>query len=899
MLRAHSRKAGARIVSRTIRLSAALALAAAQSLFFTPPAAAQDARTVQAVRTATPIRVDGRLDDAAWREAVAVSDFLQLVPDEGRPAREQTVLQIAYDDEAIYVGARLFDSDPDRIVRRLSRRDLDADADWLSIYFDPHHDRLTGVELRVTAAGVQRDAIIYNDVFKDDTWDAVWDAAVSVDEQGWVVEMRIPFSQLRFRAGDAMTWGINAERSVHRTGEVSWLALTPSNESGLASRMAPLTGLEGVRPPRHLELLPYVTARSELVAPASAGNPFNDGSRFFGGAGIDVKYGLASNMTLDVTINPDFGQVEVDPAVVNLSASETFFEEKRPFFTEGSQIFSSFGKSGAAEYWNYYFFEPRLFYSRRVGRAPQVPAGGDHVDTPALTTILGAAKLTGRSRGGWTVGVVNALTGRESSRIAAVQGIERVEAEPLTNYFVGRAKHAVGSRAALGFIGTMVHRQQEERLAEHLVGQAYVGGVDGHLFLDSDHDWVISGGMAGSHLRGTAEAIDRLQRNSLRYMQRPDAPHITYDPTRTSLNGWTGNINLNRNRGNVTVNAALWGMSPGFDANDAGFGTQSDRGGGHGQVLFRKLTPDRFTRSRQLVIAKWWTWHYGGDSQGDGVTATANLQFLNYWRYNVTAGWSRDTWDDRLTRGGPTTVRPGITSVNMSVVSDPRRSLYGTLTANISERNYDAWTHTFRGEATWQPSDAVQLTAGPQLMRSQSRAQYLTAVRDPLATATFGSRYVFGELAQTEVSMPLRVNVTMSPRLALQIYAQPLVSVGDYGAITEFAQPRTYRFHRYGEDIGTIRPVAGGRELEIDPDGSGPASAFRLPEPDFNVKSLRLNTVLRWEFRPGSTLYAVWTRRGHDLGNPGEFEFGRDFGRVWGAEADDILLIKLSYWLSR
>ena len=864
------------------------------------PVAAQDTPVVRAERTDAPIRIDGRLDDVAWQTAQPAAGFLQRVPEEGQPARAGTELRIAYDADAIYVGARLHDPEPSRIVRRLSRRDLVADADRFSIFFDPHHDHLTGVEFRVTAAGVQKDAIIYNDVFQDDTWDAVWESAVSVDESGWIVEMRIPFSQLRFRAGEVLTWGINAERTVHRTGEDSWLSLTPSNESGLASRMAHLEGLAGIRPAHHLELLPYVTARSEHVAPSAGGNPFNDGSRMFGGVGLDVKYGLASNLTLDVTINPDFGQVEVDPAVVNLSATETFFEEKRPFFTEGSQIFSRFGESGASEYWSYFFFEPQLFYSRRVGRAPQVPATGDFTDTPALTTILGAAKVTGRTSGGWTVGVLDALTGRESSRVSTALGTEHVPAEPLTNYFVGRARHSLGQRAAFGVIGTMVHRgDQTQALKDRLVGQAYVGGLDGHWFLDSGQEWVLSGGLAGSTLHGTTAAIDRLQRGALRYMQRPDAPHVTYDPTRTSLKGWTGNINLNRNRGSVTVNAALWGMSPGFDSNDAGFGTQSDRAGGHGQVLFRKLTPDRFTRSRQLVVAKWWTWHYGGDSQGDGITTTANLQFLNYWRYNVTACWSRDTWDDRLTRGGPTTIRPGITSLNMSVLSDARKRIYGELFTNISERNFNGWSHTFGAALTYQPSDAVQITAGPQLRRSQSPAQYLSTIVDPLATATFGSRYVFGELAQTEVSMPLRVNVTMSPTLALQVYAQPLVSVGDYGALTEFARPRTYDFLKYGEDIGTIRPIGGTSLLEIDPDAAGPAAPFRLGQPDFNVKSLRLNAVLRWEFRPGSTFYAVWTRRGEDLARPGDFGFGRDFGDVWDADSDDVFLVKLSYWIDR
>jgi hypothetical protein len=862
---------------------------------------AQESVGVHAVRASAPIRVDGRLDDAAWREAPVVGGFIQRLPDEGQPARQQTQLQIAYDDDAVYVAARLLDSEPERIVRRLTRRDLVADADRFSIFFDPHHDHLTGVEFRVTAAGVQKDTVIYNDVYQDDTWDAVWDSAVTIDAQGWTVEMRIPFSQLRFPHADVLTWGVNGQRIVHRTGEESWLRITPSNESGLASRMPLLDGLSGIPPARHLELLPYLTARTEFVEPASAGNPFNDGSRLFGGAGLDLKYGISSNVTLDATVNPDFGQVEVDPAVVNLTASETFFEEKRPFFTEGSQILSRFGKSGASEYWSYFFFEPQLFYSRRIGRAPQVPAAGAHVDTPTTTTILGAAKLTGRTRRGWTLGVLDAVTGPEHTRLADAGFTRRdVQAEPLTNYFVGRAQHSLGSRAAVGLLTTMVHREKgTDRLADHLVGQAYVGGVDGHVFLDRDRDWVLSGGLAGSSQHGTEKAIDRLQRASQRYLQRPDAPNLTYDPARTSLSGWTGNLNLNRNRGNVTVNAAIWGMSPGFDSNDAGFNTQSDRGGGHGQVLFRKLTPDRFTRTRQLVVAKWWTWNWSGDSQGDGVQAVTNLQFLNYWRYNLTLGWSRDTWDDRLTRGGPTTIRPGIKSVNTSIVSDTRKRFFMSAFGTISERNFHGWSHTFGSSVTYQPSDAVSITLGPQVLRSQSQAQYLATVADPLATATYGSRYVFGDLAQTEVSMPSRINVTLSPRLGVQVYLQPLVSVGDYGAITEFARPRTYDFREYGRDVGMRTSVPGASLIEIDPDAAGPAGAFRISQPDFNVKSLRVNAVGRWEFKPGSTLFVVWTRFGDDRSDPGDFQFGRDVSGLWGADPDDVFLVKVSYWIGR
>ena len=838
----------------------------------------------------------------AWQLATVVTGFIQRLPDEGQPARQQTELRLAYDDDAIYVGARLHDSDPARIVRRLTRRDVVADADRFSIFFDPHHDHLTGVEFRVSAAGVQKDAVIYNDVYQDDTWDAVWESAVGRDEGGWTVEMRIPFSQLRFPHADVLTWGVNAQRIVQRSGEESWVSITPSNESGLASRMPHLDGLAGIPRARHLELLPYVTARSEYVAPPNSGNPFNDGSRAFAGTGVDVKYGVASNLTLDATVNPDFGQVEVDPAVVNLSASETFFEEKRPFFTEGSQILSRFGKSGASEYLELLLLRAAVVLltphrSRTAGARRRPPRGhpDDHhhprrgqahrQDAPRLD----ARRTRGRHR----------VRGPRASPTASSGG-DDVQAEPLTNYFVGRAQHAVGSRASLGLLTTMVHRADgSPELENRLVGQAYVGGVDGHVFLDARRDWVLSGGVAGSSLHGTEGAIGRVQVASQRYLQRPDATHLGFDPTRTSLSGWTGNINLNRNRGNVTVNAAMWGMSPGFESNDAGFMTQADRGGGHGQVLFRKLTPDRFTRTRQLVVAKWWTWNWGGDSQGDGVQAVTNLQFLNYWRYNLTLGWSRDTWDDRLTRGGPTTIRPGITSVNTSVVSDTRKRFFLTMAGALSERNFNGWSHTFSSAITYQPSDAVSVSMGPQVLRSQSQAQYLATYVDPLQTETYGSRYVFGDLAQAEVSMPTRVNVTLSPRLGLQVYMQPLVSVGDYGAITEFLRPRTYDFGEYGRDLGTIAPVPGTSLLEIDPDGTGPARSFRLSQPDFNIKSLRVNAVGRWEFRPGSTLFVVWTRFGNDRSNPGDFRFGRDVSDLWGAEPDDVFLVKVSYWIGR
>src|SRR5687767_1274688 len=395
--------------------------------------------TFRAARTARPPAIDGRLIDEAWAQVEPASDFTQRDPDEGKPATERTEVRFLYDNDALYVAARLYDSQPDLIDRRLARRDNSADADLLSIYLDPMHDHLTGAVFRVSASNVQQDSTLYNDSWTDGSWDAVWDSAVTVDEGGWSVEMRIPLSQLRFPFADQHTWGVNVERYIRRKNENDWLLMVPKNDTGLASKMPHLTGLDGIRPKRTFELLPYTAARTEFIAPR-AGNPFNDGSRSFADAGVDVKWGLTSNLTLNGTINPDFGQVEVDPAVVNLTAFETFFDEKRPFFLEGSQIFDNFGRGGSNSFWGFNSEDPDIFYSRRIGRTPQISANADFVDVPSATTILGATKLTGKTNSGWSIGLLEAITEQETARTQTNFLDGRSAVEPLTNYFVARVQ---------------------------------------------------------------------------------------------------------------------------------------------------------------------------------------------------------------------------------------------------------------------------------------------------------------------------------------------------------------------------------------------------------------------------------------------------------------------------
>jgi hypothetical protein len=856
--------------------------------------------TVQATRARGPVSVDGRLDEGVWATAPAAHTFLQRDPLEGEPATERTELRILYDDDALYVGVRLHDRGADQIVRQLSRRDEVADTDTFSLYLDPHHDHRTGVLLEVSAAGVQRDATIDDDILLDDTWDAVWSSATTVDEGGWTVEMRIPFSQLRFPTTPGHVWGINARRSIHRKIEDDWLALVPKNETGLASRMAHLEGIENVAPGKHVELLPYVSGRAEYIAPEESGDPFNDGSRLFGNAGLDFKVGVGTGMALTGAINPDFGQVEVDPAVVNLSEYEVFFEEKRPFFTEGSQTFANFGRSGASEYWTFYFPEPLLFYSRRIGRQPQGATNARFVDAPAFTTILGAAKLTGRTSGGWTVGVLDAVTGSEEARLSDGLERDRIQVEPLTNYFVGRAQRDLGSRGAIGFIGTAVNRRLEASsgLDRVLVDQAYVGGVDGHYFLDARHDWVWTGGFSTGTVRGSRESILRVQQAEQRYYQRPDADYVTLDPTRTSLSGWSGRTNIHKNTGNVIFDAGIWAVSPGLEVNDLGFENQTDRWGGHGMVIFRKLVPDRWTRRRQLWISKWWTSNFGGASNGNGITAQGSVLLRNYWQLDLDALVSWDTWNDKLTRGGPETIRPGIRRGRLTVTSDTSRRFWMSGFGELTDVNFGTWSRRFGVAVNARPWPALTLSLEPSYRRQHNVSQYLRRVEDPTATETFGARYVFGTLDQDEATIPLRLNLVFSPKLSLQLYTQVLLSAGAYPEISQLAERRTFDFPVYGRDVGTIHRGPEGDYL-IDPDGDGPAEPFLLANPDFNFKSLRVNAVLRWEFRLGSTLYVAWTQRRQNEANPGDFDLGGDAADLFRTPSDDVFVVKLAWWFGR
>jgi len=822
----------------------------------------------------TPPSIDGRLDETSWRTASIAGNFRQIDPNEGQSATERTEVRVLYDNSALYVGVRLFDREPARIVTRLSRRDEDPDADRFTFYVDALHDRVTGAAFEVSAAGAQRDAIISNDTNRDSSWDGVWEAAVTIDDEGWNAELRIPLSQLRFLKSEHQTWGFNVERVIYRKNEVDWFEMVPKKENGLASRMADLTDIDGVEPRRALEIMPYAVFRSEFIQPPAGGNPFNDGSRFFGATGFDIKYALRSNVILNATVNPDFGQVEIDPAVVNLGAFETFFPEKRPFFIEGSQIFSNFGYLGANNRFGFNRADPVLIHTRRVGRNPQGFASGDFADVPSSTTILGAAKLTGKTTRDWSFGILDAVTGREHARVETGGLRSRAEVEPLTNYFAGRLlKEFGGGRSGVGTLVTSVNRSfREPQLKDLLPGRANVAGVDGYHFLDSDREWVVNGKLVFSETAGTAAAIERLQLAPQRYFQRTDTPHVQFDPSRTSLRGWSGDINLNRNLGAWNLNTALWAVSPGFESGDLGFHFNGDAWGNHVAFTWKQIKPDKFTRYRDILFAKFYVWNYDNTRLGDGAMIFGNMTFLNYWNLGGNTGYFRKIQDDRLTRGGPPALGLPSGFMNLYLNSDSRKNVVLHLNGGRGWNEPDGGSSDGSFSVEWKPSPELKLSTGPSYSHNINVAQYVATVDDPTATATHGKRYIFARLQQRQLSMDTRVSILFTPKASLQVYMQPLIVAGDYVDFRSLAAPKTFDFDAY------------------------PNVPY---DPDFNFKSLRLNAIFRWEWRLGSTLYVAWTQQRQDLRDPGQFQLGRDFARVFSGPDDNIFMVKISRWFGR
>jgi hypothetical protein len=847
------------------------------------PAATQapDLPRATATRVQGSVAIDGRLTEPSWQTARPLSEFRQLDPQEGQPASERSDIRFLFDDEALYIGATLYDRQSVR--GRLGRRDMNMTAsDWLTVILDTNHDHRTAVGFEVNPLGVRRDQT-RSPSNEDNSWEPVWEVQTSITDSGWVAEMRIPFSQLRFTGRTNLEWGLQVERQIARNQEFSVWAFTPRELPGGIPRFGHLVGMSDLASGKKLEIMPYVVARSENIN--RGGNPFRDDQELGADAGLDLKYRVTSNMTLDATVNPDFGQVEVDPAVINLTAFETFFPERRPFFVEGSELFN-FGTDGTNS----------VFYSRRIGRTPTLAPDYDLRDVPDATSILGAVKLTGRTAGGWAMGVLDAVTGEEKARFRTVDGIDGESvAEPLTNFFAGRLRREAraGETAIGSFVGAVNRAELPGDLGVVLRKSAYTGGLD--LFHQwSKRTWTLQGFAASSHVRGTRAAITGTQRLPYHYFQRPDADHLEVDTLATSLTGFAGSAILSKRIGRLwNMSASLNTISPDYEISDLGFQRRADRIDAQTSVSYNESRPGRFRRyqgSATVLVEHNYDWQ----NISNRVFLNGFVQTLNYWGINLNLGYGPDgTIDDRLTRGGPRAARPGYVSLNAGISSDPRKSITGFLGTYLQRGPGEGSNNQFFATLEMNPRPNIQLELGPTLSFDESEAQFLGRVVDPLATQTFGTRYLFANVDQTTLSLDTRLNYTFSPSLSLQVFAQPFIATGKYGAVKEFAEPGTFRFNVYGTDVGEV--VDG----VIYPSGRSPgALSFAAPQPDFNIASLRGNAVVRWEWRPGSTMYFAWQQTRSGFRPIGDFEFGRGVDNVFGAPPDNVFLVKVSYWLN-
>jgi hypothetical protein len=892
------------------------------------PVAAQPpegAGPVRAARLSSPVVIDGRLDEAVWRGAPSVTRFTQRDPVEGGTPSESTWVWVAFDDRALYVAARLWDSRPDSVVAQLVRRDVSTASDRFFLYLDTYHDRRSGYYFGVNAAGVLLDGTLFNDVQSDASWDGVWDARVRREGAqgaagagasgeggcgpGWTIEMRIPISQMRSRAGAEQVWGINFKRCITRRNEVDYLVPLPKKASGFVSRFPELIGFEPGRRGRNVELLPYSTGKAEYLV-HEAGDPFHDGSRYTPGIGADLRAGVGNNLTLNATVNPDFGQVEVDPAVVNLSDVESYFEEKRPFFTENARIFS-FGQEGADAYWSLGWPAPRFFYSRRIGRAPQGDRRAARFrDVPLATHILGAAKLTGKPFEGFDFGTLQAVTSREDARYQS-DGLEsRSAVEPLTYYGVVRGlKQMKGGANGLGVMTTLAQRRLgNDDLADAMNHQSLMAGLDGWHFLDRKKLWVLSGWAGMSRVAGTEQRMIDLQRSSLHYLQRPDARQLGVDSSATSLTGYGARLWLNKQEGNVLFNSAVGMLSPKFDVSDVGYMSQADATNGHSGIGYKWTEPNAWRKDMSVVGILAVTGNRDGDLTSKGVYLNPTITFANDWTVNAEVFPFLSAKNDRRARGGPLMFEPASCWWQFSFDSDPsRRTTWHLVTSGSGAPSVNTSYWSIAPSVEWKPASNFTLSLGPGLDRALEDAQYVPLSRASAAApgavpADFGGRrYVFARLDQTTVSANLRLDVSFTRNLTLQTYVQPLIAAGRYGDFKELARAGSYEFIHYGRDHGSTCDPAYDPEIGeyavVDPDGPGPVPWFVLPDPSFNLKSLRGNAVLRWEYRPGSVLYFVWTQERSDFEPLGELRFGPSTRRLFDAQANDIFLVKATYHL--
>ena len=847
---------------------------------------AQDqTKSIEARSISEALNLDGRLDESFWSDVPILTGFLQKTPDEGAPPANRTEVQFAYDGEYLYVGATNYIENRDDVSTIVTRRDRSGASDRIIISLDTYRDKRTAYSFSISAGGARTDYYHATDSEhnRDYSFDPVWTARTEVYDDRWTAEMRIPFSQLRFNDVDEQVWGLNINRYMPLRREDLYWIVVPQNESGWSSRMGELTGIRGIEPSARLELLPYASGSARMASDVDPDDPYQDDIDLRGRVGLDAKIGLGPNLTIDAAINPDFGQVEADPAEVNLSAFETTFSERRPFFVEGVGLFNY---NGAHHY-----------YSRRIGGRPHgaVSADASFIDQPDNSTILGAAKLTGRLPSGLSIGVISAVTEREYAKYidATSQLEEEEEVEPLAYYGAARVKQEFNDGAStVGVIGTVVLRDLDTltTVGRRIPSQAYTAGLDWEVNF-ADRAYKIDGNFAGSRVIGDPLSIERLQRRSTRYFQRPDADYVELDPSRTSLTGYAASLELEKVEGDWTWEVAGAVESPEYELNDLGRLSGADDIDIWGDMTFRETDPGSFYQEWDVRLEGSSNWNFGGVRQSTSASLNFNFNWPDYLFYNYAGiGFNDKGLSDAKTRGGPLMDNENtLLNAWIGMYNNFGASLRWNWHFGYGAYEYNGFFINTNFGISADIGSRLELKLDPGFYTEITPRQYV-ARRDGGGSETFGSRYIFSELDFSQTSVQIRANYAVTPDLTVELYLEPFVATGSYSKFGELAAAGTGEVDLYGTQI-TLD--SAGRVYSVNDNGD----SFTLANPDFTIRSFRSNMVVRWEWLPGSTLFFIWQQNRGGFEPTGSTISPGDWFDALSDDGDNILALKVSWWI--
>lgn len=852
--------------------------------------------TTQRIEEAKTIKLDGIPEEEVWQAVPWSEDFIQHQPLENTPPYQQTHFKVLYDNKYLYLAYQVLDSAPDSIVRRMGRRD-DFPGDWVEVNIDSHHDLRSGFSFTLSASGVRGDeAISANGDSWDATWNPIWYAKTRIDAQGWTAEVKIPFSQLRYGNEPDKVWGLQVQRRIFRKDERSFWQFIPQSSGVWVSAFGELHGLHNIPPQKQIEIAPYVLAQTSRYQ-RQEGNPFATGSDSKIAGGVDGKIALTSDLMLDFTVNPDFGQVEADPSQVRIDGFQSYFQERRPFFMESRNIFD-YQLTGSSAGGNY--DQDLLFYSRRIGGAPHgypALAADEYADVPDKSNIVGAAKFSGKTDGGWSIGVLESVTKSEYARVDHKGEQRDVEVEPLTNYFVGRLQKDIhGGNTVLGGIFTAVNRNGD--LEGSLRRAAYTGGFD-FLHYWKKRNWYYRGNLVMSHVEGTVQAIYATQTSFEHLFNRTNIREASLDSGRTSLTGTSGTFRIGKSGGRsgkwgqtFRMETGLTWRSPELELNDIGFMLTADEINHFAWASIMFQRPFSIFRSARINYNHWSRWDFSGQLLYLEFNTNAFATFKNYWSGNISLDWNPYEISNNALRGASSLRKPAGGGISGSINSDSRKKVtaYLNLSHGFGFGDEVGYNGVDLG-LNAQPINALSIGLSGGYSKSFRRQDQFVAQ----ASYNNEPRTIVGSVDQHTFSLTLRVNYNITPDLTIQYYGQPYITrplYGNYAYVVDPLNADYYsRFHKWGTEVSYVNG-----QYEVDENKDGIAD-YTFTKPDFNFVQFRSNLVVRWEYRPGSELYLVWSQGctpdvGNDLGSPLHRSL---FDNIFNGEARNTALIKLTY----